>query len=137
LNIPAWRKCDNRYSARNIPDVAVDFLASATGWALHKQSGVGRDATRLRGDEAPTVPPLAVGIVMSRLAHYYAIARIAAFAADHVGPIQRFVFTKVGIERAIHTTCLGLNAIHDCNLLSLDMETPSTTFHVALYFPAS
>jgi N-acyl-L-homoserine lactone synthetase len=37
LNVPAWRKWVNRYAAGNIPDVAADFLASATGWALHKQ----------------------------------------------------------------------------------------------------
>jgi hypothetical protein len=106
LNIPAWRKWINRYSAGNIPDVAAEFLASATGWALHKQTNVDRDATRLRG-KAAKVRMLVVGIVMSRLAHCHAIARIANVAADHLGHILISVFTKAGIERAIHTTRIG------------------------------
>ena len=72
LNVPAWRKWVNRYSAGNIPDVAADFLASATGWDLHKHTGVDRDATRLRG-EAPKVRPIVDGSVQSRLAHCHAI----------------------------------------------------------------
>jgi hypothetical protein len=126
LNVPAWRKWINRYSAGNIPEVAADFLASATGWALHKQTGVDRDATRLR-DEAPKVRPLAVGSVMSRLAHCHAIARIANVATDHMGHAPRSVFTKAGIERAIHTTHIGLQAILDCILLSLDLENAFNT----------
>jgi hypothetical protein len=118
LNVPAWREWVKRYSAGNIPEAAADFLASATGWALHKQTGVDRDATRLRG-EAPKVRPLTAGIVLSRLAHCHAIARIATVAADHLGNVQRSVFTKAGIE---HATRIGLQAIHDCGLLSLDME---------------
>jgi hypothetical protein len=93
LNVPAWRKWVNRYSAENIPDVAADLLASATGWAPHKQSGFDRDATRLRG-EAPKVRPLASGSVLSRLAQCHAIARIATVAADHLGHVERSVFTK-------------------------------------------
>jgi hypothetical protein len=42
--------------------------------------------------------------------------------------VQRSVFTKAGIERAIHTTCNGLQTISDCVLLSMDMETSSTPF---------
>jgi hypothetical protein len=41
--------------------------------------------------------------------------------------IQRSVFTKAGIERAIHTTRNGLQAIHDCILLSLDLENAFNT----------
>jgi hypothetical protein len=87
----------NRYSAGNIPEAAADFLVSATGWALHKQTWVDRDATRLRG-EAPKVRPLAASNVMSRLAHCHAIARIAIVAAGHLGYVQRTAFTKAGIE---------------------------------------
>jgi hypothetical protein len=83
LNVPSWRKWVNRYLAGNIPEAAADFLASATGWALHKQTGVDRDATRLRG-EAPKLRPLGAGSVLSRLAHCHAIARIASVAADHM-----------------------------------------------------
>jgi hypothetical protein len=36
LNVPAWRKWFNHYSAGNILDVAADFVASATGRALDK-----------------------------------------------------------------------------------------------------
>jgi hypothetical protein len=126
LHVPAWRKSVNRYLAGNIPEAAVEFLASATGWALHKQIGVDRDATHLRG-EAPKVRPLAAGIVLSRLANCHAIARIATFAADHGGHVQRLVFTKAGIERAIHTTRIGLQVFPDCSLLSLDHENAFKT----------
>jgi hypothetical protein len=64
---------------------------------------------------------------MSRLAHCHAIARIATVAADHQGHVQRSLFTKAGTERAIHTTRIGLQAIHDCNLLSLDLENAFNT----------
>jgi hypothetical protein len=65
LNVPAWRKLVNLYSAgSDISDAATNFLASATGWALHKHTGVDRGATRLRG-EAPKVWPLAASNVMS------------------------------------------------------------------------
>jgi hypothetical protein len=101
-------------------------LASATGWALHKHTRVDSDATRLRG-EAPKARPLAAGNVLSWLAHYHAIARIATFAADHMGHVQRSVFTKVGIERAIHTTRIDLQTIPYCSLLSLDMENAFNT----------
>jgi hypothetical protein len=126
LNIPAWRKWDNRYSARDIPEAAADFLASVIGWELHKQTWVDRDATRLRG-EAPNVMPLAACNVMSRLAHCHAIAQIATVAADHMGLVQRSVFTKACIERVTYTTRIGLQAIHDCILLSLDMENAVNT----------
>jgi hypothetical protein len=36
----------------------------------------------------------------------------------HLGPVQRFVFTKAGIERLMHTTRIGLQALSDC----LDLE---------------
>jgi hypothetical protein len=126
LNVPAWRKWVNRYSAGNIPEAAADFLANATGWALHKQTRVDHDATRLRG-EAPKVRPFATGSVLSRLAHCHAIARIAIVAADHMGHVQRSVFTKGGTERAVHTTCVGLQVVPDCNLLSMDLENAFTT----------
>jgi hypothetical protein len=42
-------------------------------------------------------------------------------------PITRSVFTKAGIERAIHTTRIGLQAIPDCSLLSLDLENAFNT----------
>jgi hypothetical protein len=87
----------------NIPDATADFLASAPGWALHKQTSVDRDATRLRG-EAPRVRPLAASIVLSRLAHCHDIPRIATVAADHMGHVHRSVFTKAHIKRAMHTT---------------------------------
>jgi hypothetical protein len=54
LNVPAWRKWVNRYSAGSIPDAAADFPASATGWALHKQKCV-------------AVTPLAFGARLLRL----------------------------------------------------------------------
>jgi hypothetical protein len=59
---------------------------------------------------------------LSRLAHFHAIARIVTVAADHWGHVQISVFTKVGIERAIHTTRIGLQTIPDCSLLSLDLK---------------
>jgi hypothetical protein len=129
-NGPAWRKLVNRYSAGNIPEAAAAFVATATWWALHKQTRVDRDATRL-GGEAHEVPPLAAGSVMSRLVHCYAIVRIETFAADHMGNkslyIQRSVFTEAGIKRAIHTTRIGQQAIHDGNRLSLDRENAFNT----------
>jgi hypothetical protein len=64
---------------------------------------------------------------MSRLAYCHGIARIANVAADHLGHVQRSVFTKAGIERAIHTTRIGLQTILDCNLLSLDLENAFNT----------
>jgi hypothetical protein len=39
-----------------------------------------------------------------------------------MGHIQKSIITKVEIERAIHTTRIGLQKIHDYNLLSLDLE---------------
>jgi hypothetical protein len=87
---------------------------------------VDRDATRLRG-EAPKVRPLAAGSDMSRLSHCHAIARIATVAADHMDHVQRSIFTKAGIERAIHTTRIGLQAIPDFSLLSLDLESAINT----------
>jgi hypothetical protein len=39
-----------------------------------------------------------------------------------MGLVQRSVFTKASIERAIYTTRIGLKAILDCNLLSMDIE---------------
>jgi hypothetical protein len=45
-------------------------------------------------------------------------------AADyHMGLVRRSVFTKDGIERAIHTTRVCLQAIYDCIPLSLDFES--------------
>jgi hypothetical protein len=37
------------------------------------------------------------------------------------------VFTKASIERAIHTTRIGLQTILDCSLLSLDLEKAFNT----------
>jgi hypothetical protein len=48
-------------------------------------------------------------------------------AADHLGHVQRWLFTKVGIERAIHTTHIGLQTIPDCRLLNLDLENAFNT----------
>jgi hypothetical protein len=101
-----------RHGVSGLTATRREIFASATGWALHKQTGVDRVATRLRG-EAHKVRPLAAGSVLSRLAHCHAIARIATVAADHLGPVQRSVFTKAGIERAIHTTRIGIQAIPD------------------------
>jgi hypothetical protein len=126
LNVPVRRKWIHRYSAGNVPDVAAYFLTSATGWALHKHTRVDRDAIRLRG-EAPKVRPLVIGIVMSRFTHCHAIAWIAIVTADHVGHLQRLVFIKVGIERAMHTTRIGLQTIRYCSLLSLDLENAFNT----------
>jgi hypothetical protein len=90
------------------------------------QTCVDRDATRLRVD-APKDRPLAAGNVLSRLAQCHAIARIAIVATDHMGYVQRSVFTKEYIERAIHTTHIGLQTIPSCTLLSLDLENTFST----------
>jgi hypothetical protein len=127
LYIPAGRKEMNPYSSVNLPDFAAVFLANATRWAFYKESGVDRDATRLRG-EAPRVRPLVFGSVLSRFAHFQAIIlRIATIAADPLGHI-RSVLIKAVIERAIHTTCTCSQTILHCSLLSLDQETPSASF---------
>jgi hypothetical protein len=126
LNIPARRKLANRYSTGNLPDAAADFLASATGWALHKESGVDRDANRFRS-EALKVRLLAAGSVFSRFAQCHAITRMATIAADQMGHVQRSVFTKARIKRAIPTTRKGLHTTHDCSLLSLDMGNSRNT----------
>jgi hypothetical protein len=46
---------------------------------------------------------------------------------DHHVRVQRSVFSKACIERAIHTTRIGLQAILDCSLLSLDLENAFNT----------
>jgi hypothetical protein len=51
-----------------------------------------------------------------------------------MGPVQRSVFTKAGIERAIHTTRIGLQVVHDCNLLSLDLENAFNTISRRSFF---
>jgi hypothetical protein len=48
-------------------------------------------------------------------------------AADHLGQVQRSVFTKACIERAIHITRIGLQTILDRSLLSLDLENAFNT----------
>jgi hypothetical protein len=48
-------------------------------------------------------------------------------AADHLGHVHRYVFTKIGIERAIHTTRIGLQTIPDCSPLCLDLENAFNT----------
>jgi hypothetical protein len=108
-----------------MPDAAAYFLASAIKWALHKETRVDRGATRLHG-ESPKVQPLASGRVLSRLSDCHAIARIAALVADHMGHVERFVFTKAGIER-VTTTCIGLHTMLDCNLRILDLENTFNT----------
>jgi hypothetical protein len=87
LNVTEWRTRFNRYSARNTPDIATYILASATGWALHKETEVNRDATRLRS-ESTTARPLVVGSVLSQFAYCHATARTGFVAADHLGPVQ-------------------------------------------------
>jgi hypothetical protein len=64
---------------------------------------------------------------MSQLAHCHAIARIPTVAADHLGYVKRSVYTKASIERAIHTTRIGLQNIPDCSLFSLDLEKAFNT----------
>jgi hypothetical protein len=96
------------------------------GGLFTSRQGIDRDATRLRG-EAPKVRPLAAGSVLLRLAHCHAIARIAIVAAEHLGHVQRSVFTEAGIERAIYTTRIGLQAILDCSLQRLDLENAFNT----------
>jgi hypothetical protein len=44
-----------------------------------------------------------------------------------MGHVRRSVFTKVGVERAIHTTRIGLQKIRDYNLQSLDLKDPFNT----------
>jgi hypothetical protein len=56
------------------------------------------------------------------------------FAADHLGHVQRSYFTKAGIQRAIHTTCIGLQVIHDCSLLRLDLENAFNTISRRSFF---
>jgi hypothetical protein len=46
-----------------------------------------------------------------------------------MGNLQRSYFTKVGIEQAIHITRIGLQAILDCSLLSLDLENAYNTIY--------
>jgi hypothetical protein len=63
---------------------------------------------------------------------------IATGAAEHMGHVQRSVFTKDGIERAIHTTRIGLQAILYSSLLSLNPENafntiPRRSFLAELY----
>jgi hypothetical protein len=96
------------------------FWRVRLGGAFTSSMGVDHDATLVRG-EAPKLRPLADGSVMSRLLHYHASARIGAVAVDHMGHVQRSVFTKGGIERAIHTTWIGFQTILDCAILSLDL----------------
>jgi hypothetical protein len=48
-------------------------------------------------------------------------------AADHLGHVQRSIFTKAGIERAIQSTRIGLQTIPDCSLLTLDLENAFNT----------
>jgi hypothetical protein len=66
-------------------------------------------------------------IRLSRLANCHAIARIAIFATYDTGPVQRRVFTKVGIERAIHTTRIGLQTILDRSPQRMDLENAFNT----------
>jgi hypothetical protein len=137
LNVPAWSKWAKRYSLVSTPDAAADFQASGTRWALHEETGVDRDATRLQG-EYPKLRPLAASSVMSRLAHYYAVARIADVATDYMGPVQRYVFNKASVERVIHTTRIGLRTTFYFSLLSFDLENVFKTisrrsFLVELY----
>jgi hypothetical protein len=95
-------------------------------FSFHKQTCVECDATRRR-NEAPKVQPLAASSAVLRLADCHAIARIAFVAADHVGHVQRSVFIKVGIERAIYITRIDLQIVLDCSLLSLDLENAFDT----------
>jgi hypothetical protein len=120
LNVPAKRAWMNRYSAGDLPYGAPDFLASVTIWA-HTQTGINKGMTRLCGDP-PKVRTLATCNVLPRWTHYHAIERAADASAAHLGHVQRSVFTKAGIERAIRTTGIGLQALPNCSLLILDLE---------------
>jgi hypothetical protein len=112
MNVPVWCAWVNCYSAGDLPDVAANFLASATAWALHEQARVDMDIIRLRGDP-PKVYSLATDKVLSRVAHCHAIARVADAHAAHLGHVHRCVFIEAIIERAIHTTRNGLHALPD------------------------
>jgi hypothetical protein len=102
-------------------------LARAIGWALHKQSGVHRDATHLRGDEAPKVRPLAVGSVMSLLDHCHANADNDCCDRPP-RPCSTFGFHKSWYRaRAIHATRICLQIIHYCSLLSLFLKIALNT----------
>jgi hypothetical protein len=62
--------------------------------------------------ELPKVRPLAACIVMSRLSHIRTVERIGDSDATQLGHVQRYVFTKDGIERAmIHITRIELQGL--------------------------
>jgi hypothetical protein len=63
------------------------------------------------------------------------MARIATVAADHMGHVQRLVFTKASIEQAIHTTRIALQAVLDCSLLSLPGHGERLQHHFPPEFP--
>jgi hypothetical protein len=50
LHIPAWRRWISHYSAGKVHEDVADFLASATYWALPKQTIVDHETSRMRGD---------------------------------------------------------------------------------------
>jgi hypothetical protein len=127
----------NHCLAGDLPNVAADFRTSATGWAFHKQAGVDKDITRLRG-KPPSSPvrPVAVISDLSWLARCHAIARVADTAATHLGPIHPSIFTKAGIERAIHTARIRLQALPDCCLVSLDLEMLSILSPAGVSLPS-
>jgi hypothetical protein len=122
LNVLGRREWMNRYSAGGKFDVVHDFLASATGWALHKQVGVGMDVTRVRG-EPVEVRPLAADNVLLLVLNGRAIAWVGEATVTHLGYAQCYVFTKAGIESALHNTRVILHAIPECRLLRVDWET--------------
>jgi hypothetical protein len=78
--------------------------------------------------DLPKVRPLAACCVMSWPAHIHTVDRNVDSAAAPLSHVQRYVFTKAGIERAmIHITRIELQALRECILLSLDMENAFNT----------
>jgi hypothetical protein len=65
---------------------------------------------------------LGVSNVFSPMTNRHAIARISDAYVEHLGNVQRSLFTKVGIEKVVPTICIVLQALSDCSQLSFDVE---------------
>jgi hypothetical protein len=63
----------------------------------------------------------------------HAIAWMGEAAVTHLGYVRRYVFTKAGIESALHNTRFGLYAIPECILLRVDRETALNTVTLRIY----
>jgi hypothetical protein len=102
-------------------------MVSGTSGALHNQTGVDRDITRMRG-EPSKVLPLADGIAISRLAHCHAIARTSGGRGScALGACTMRCCQKAAIHISIR---IGLQALPDRNLLILHRDdTFNTIFH--------